>query len=435
MTFWDLIWIIGGVTLLGVVIAHYTGTLSVILQFMQAVFSFFQQILGWVFTESPKPIRIILILIIILAVGGFIVNNTFGAQYVCVDHSVKKTSWLEGITYKWFPDQSTLQTINDGIQEDFSEYKETSNVADIPIYTPDNMILQNIARQYEYGDFKGIEALMTPGMARQAAGAGLVTVAAISPLDQFQRIICNIYTCDLNNLNFEYKAVIDVCLYDGSNTEFENTCIARLRSPSDTRSGISACDYPIDWLSESDFSQQVGYITYYYESSDQLLQGLHVDINRIQSLDVDIITRWDLRLVDFEDCEDNAVINAQTSPTVSKATMEYQFEGKNLYQVPIYQLTYGPLLIMNTGQPWVDVLDTQKQLLETSKESVLGSFESNDEALGGIVKYACNDETDDPYDVNMKILNIDILDPKVLAVLVLIGIVFGVYKWSGIFGK
>lgn len=443
MDLWVIFTLIGSVGLLATIIGKYTGTLDIGLTFIGKIFDAFKSIIMWAIGEAPKPIRVALFLIVIIALGGVIINNTFGAQYICFDDSVKKTTWIEGLTFRWLPSESALKSANEvNLEQKKQEYEnavsESTAVNDIKIFKSPNLDSQNFVRQFpSEAGYKGVEALMTPGMAQSFMNFIVNNPGqTINPLEQFYEPLCGLWSCDLSTYNpsdFEYQARIDICLYDGSEEELENTCVARLYNPyTDGSSAVDACDYPIAAFSSSDFGTRVGSLRYFYEDDSAIYEGIHVDLEKYESLDIDVFSRWGIELSNMDDCAITDGAESVQSVT-TRATLEYIYKDEAA-SVPVYQLAYGPLFVMPDGQPYADVNDLQFQLAQESRIQIIQTLEDEDEALAGIMTFTCDQGTENPYDVRMHLFGIDILDPKVLALLVAIGVVIGIYSRWGLIG-
>jgi len=136
MNFWNVIAILGGLTILIVImsiISKYTGigeflgnVLHVISTFFQTIFSMLQSLIY----AAPKQLRILFFMIIFVTTGALIYNSTIGVTVTCYDGNAYRSDWLTGLTANMLPENATAQ------YEAFADLPE--NVATGPIVTDDS---------------------------------------------------------------------------------------------------------------------------------------------------------------------------------------------------------------------------------------------------------------------------------------------------------
>jgi len=115
MDIWGIIAILGGITIGLVAISvllKYSGV-GEFLGHMLSLFSTFVSTvwsgLGHLISAAPKPIRIVLFVLLFLFLGGIIYNSTIGVTHACLEGEVYEMDILSGMSLMLIPDAIEAQ--------------------------------------------------------------------------------------------------------------------------------------------------------------------------------------------------------------------------------------------------------------------------------------------------------------------------------------
>lgn len=136
MDLWVIMSLFGTVLVTLGILSFIPGAATYIASFFQVITSFLRQGIQIVVDHLPKPLKLVLFVVLFVVLGGVAYNFTIGAPYICqsmaceqkigtnatlcAQSNVVQTDWLTGVAFKilphedmvkWWSDQSKQQAV------------------------------------------------------------------------------------------------------------------------------------------------------------------------------------------------------------------------------------------------------------------------------------------------------------------------------------
>jgi hypothetical protein len=448
--------IIGGVVAIGALFSP--GIAELLGQFINFLVSSVQEVVKFLVNNLPRPLKILIVLLLFVSLGGLIYSVTIGSQYVCYNKDVYKTDIVTGWSLRLLPG---IDRVSSGLKgsEKFSDVRPTSDLsvaASSPVVYRSNAVSidsSNFVRVAErsYTDDVGDTYVADVYHILVSAGdvmflPSLGEIFSKREVDRLQSFF------GFSREDYQY-VVYDVC-----RDRSTNTCILQRQ----TVLGVSPCGFLGSGSWVETWNNKVGHLYYMYERDSSGNQVMFIRLDDQASRVHDFVEKWfgvtTNRLsscveapsrADLIDLGVSAVALEMLSVPPVVVNVEPS-DGDVLHSFPLYlyDAQFGAVLTASTPrnvnqqfvnlsqQPLFDERDFSQVVGVTSTR--VSDLLADSKKLGsdgveyGVVSFVC-DDSDSAYKTKLLIANINPFDPLVLLFIFLIGGVVSVYSKLGVF--
>lgn len=403
-------WLVGAGGLLAL-LAFIPGVKSYVSESVGAIFNGIVSVFSFTLNKMPKPFQILILFVILSAVGGFFGNYLIGADKMCIKDDVYKVPLMSAISFKSFNlfegkgVELASVTTNNFVNND-------SNLIKVSKVTENNKnyyLLNGLVAVNGIKDFSG----------------SFEEFSLLPETQVFETI-----------LGFETNYLTEDICYS---SEYDSCVIVM----ADTTLGVSeenACkNYQFGGLigslftDSNSFNTRLGRITYELDSSGT---GFEVKFS-----DTYLGSKYTLSSCLYSDD-----LTSKFKQSEKLTVVQDQLLGVDYQSGIIYNSGYYPLKVVKENDFTEDYdayyFDNQQDSLTNALSDLLDGcsydgnnlncVESADIQLfsdEGLLGFTCNDESDNPYDVNVSFMGIDIFSRTTLVFVFLISVVLGIYGY------
>jgi hypothetical protein len=404
MDFWVIIGLfagaIGGILIIGLV-GKLTGTteiLTAIGSLMTFIWNVIKLPVEFVFNNIPKPIRIILMIVLVSIMGLFIYRYTFGLTHVCGEDgvSVYKSDPFAGFAYQNLPTEDALKNAP-GIE---------FNNNDVTIQCGSSLNFINTC-SIDKGDLSGgTQNFVTKGSDETSDGYTQDVIYGISPkstvedMDGAVQILARGATKNGGQCSKRFFSTQDTASYICLNVPDGKCSLVPVGT--DLRVTRQSCVVFGFADSEKD-ARVIGLLIYELDDMNRLTAQFKDESGGIGP--------WAGSISDckIQDNVEDESFNFKM--TYSKKILGFD-GGSVSYDVPLYNAGLAPLVTYSGGFCInVENLDRKK---------LLGEMELQVPSSTDVFRFVCNKDTVDKYDTNLTVFGINPFDSAFIIFLVVL---------------
>jgi len=387
MSLWTTLSIIGGSTLLiGVIAVLAPGVFSAIVNILRSIVEF-------VVEHLPKPLKYILVIVLVGALGSVIFTYTVGLTHVCLNDgegaAVYKVPMFSGLL---------LQTWQD-IEGD---------VARVDI-NPTNILEQE--GLYSWETVGGVTSFMGLVVRGDLAsdGFGSSDVIIVPPKEQFGYWFS------------DTKVKYSVC-YDS----VDESCVL-MRS--DWFGG--SCSSGGLLTARGSWTSTIGTLTYEMHNITKLSSNNTLYDGR---LDITFDGPGIVMVSKLNDCSDTQGAAEDFGDPVTVHVVQDRWLNDGVWDFKVYNAEYFPL--MRTQEAFADVeagtffFDIPEDVLQELINEIIVGAKKVESQRGSIMKFQCERDTEEsPFDTKMTVFGINLFQPTVLIFFFVFAGILSVYKY------
>jgi len=448
-------------------VSKYTGVDSYLIHMFSEVMDIIKRVFQFLVDHLPKPIKLVLFVLLFVLLGGTLYNLTLGATYVCYDQEVHNVDYVTGLMTKAVgalksnTDTTDADPLKDKFEPDQEKFIQfdcdevnciqttvTKEEADVltmnsNVVQLDSHVVDDSGKVYE-------------------VTYGLRPLSSINSLEGYVGLLGNFKSLSLQPRDVAFQS------FFGEKTQAFNVCY----SPTfDTCILIQQEHFGDDACGTDDFAEfmtaglvdadsggplhgwtsAVARIRYFMtEDGVGNFKDVEVDVRPTGG---DIFTTWFQSLgiaPTLDDCELYDESDLQAGPGVevlykgtnqfdSSAQLEFTYDpafgAPRTYSAPIYNAMWAPLFAVQVGDETVGFIDTQQESFDRAEKLAEIELQKTkvEQKSSDFVKFYCDKETADPNDTYMTVAGFNPFDGTTMLFIVLIGIVISVYGYMGVY--
>lgn len=439
---WGIFALLVGGTLGVLVVASFVSSAiaTYITSFFSWIIDMVKSITTFVSNNLPKPIKVVLFLVLFASVGGYLYTFTVGASYVCLEDEVHRVAITDGIALQSFPD--------------FKFFREGRD---------DELVgsAANISNLQQMQDLPFV--FVEQGVVDMDSGIRGDVTYLVTGVGEIQRDIAEIMRVDANVAWNEYKTIlgifgVDQISYNLCYDKVTQTCVL-------DRSRCAGLGSGQGFVAGS-WNIHVGTLTYRMNNNNELGVRLwsvkspswtkNLGFLRQYALsDSDVCVLWD------GDTENEQLTVAQVGIFQDGVLVveNVEYEGNTRNPFGSYQMVtddiilYGATVtqVFATNQRMGDFGEGQtffdqsyqligyesrvSELIHDPSPAIRGAARPHEQNKGDIVKFECDLDDPNQYKTKMTVMGINPFDPLVVAIIAIIGLLLGfISKLRKIFG-
>ena len=400
---------------------------------LNTVLSWLKDTIFFILGKLPKPIQLIIVFVLFLAVGGLMNHYFISPTHICIESTdahgnavdgIYKVGWMDGMSLSVWP---MLEGVEKKVTIEYgNDAANSSNIIFIDRDTEDPI------------DGVSTESMMFLAETNQVKGAREVnSLRRLPPEQQFEKN--RLFGMELEALNdlwgYDQLIIYDIC---STHTLVEGTCILRKRGNKlgKSNAGDPCIGYP-GGLTDNEFGYPVGEIQYIY-TADKIAgsSGMAEDVITVKLKDRNVVADlwatlydWFHPNVDYDGsaiargCQEDSSIN------YSYIRLEATLDGVR------YEDNDAPW-IYNTGI--TELMVTERDIGDVTEGTLFFELQAesiqnfiNDFVVSGravkqnytgtdFISYGCNDGTTDlPFDTELYVMGIPLFSTTTVAFLLI----------------
>jgi hypothetical protein len=423
---WTFLWIlIGsiGVTLIGLaVLGKYSGTsdlITAVMSIINIIVNFIRTGVSFILNNLPKPVKVFIVILVVAVFGGWLYTFTVGMHYVCIpDESVKENAQLSGRVYEtdsafggliirlWPEDLRGNEVLFDNTTQ--------PSVATLGLFGfdpeqwrlgQDNDVLKMETRYINGKNYRVLYMLATD--ARVVTQDDVSTLVRKPAKEQFTWLFGDLS----KTYDVCYDEVTQTCVLQVAKSMEESGC-----RPVSVTSGVMSL--PVVMISgipnynavqlfrkDSIWNKQVGRFNYYFDDESEEFVALIRDDGYLTDNLLD--TLWNFRILSLADCkgfEQSTLPDDVTVEEVESRLNKVMVHAAN-NDFPLYNAARGVFKV--TCEEQTDPECSPKYFAETDlitkTQAIAENFKLMEQSEDDVLKYVCNSETSDQYDIKVEI--------------------------------